>query len=107
MKSGLAKTAAEAIKSLQADNLKLSSEKESLETAIKLAFQLHKHGSVSSENLESLVYNLCEKTKSELDILEKAAEYSIESDLFSFGKIGERSEVSGLDPLTRLLVEEW
>ena len=107
MKSGLALAAAEALRALQDENIKLASDQESLRSAIDLTFQLYKAGSVSAENLESLYNDLCTKSKPELEILEKAAEYRIDSDIFNFGTIGEKPDGSGLDPLTRLLVEEW
>ena len=107
MNSGLAKTAAEALRVLQDENIKLASDVESLRSAVDLTFQLYKAGSVSAENLESLYNDLCTKSKPELEVLEKAAEYRIDSEFFNFGTIGEKPDESGLDPLTRLLVEEW
>ena len=107
MKSELAKNAAEAIRSLKDENEKLASDNESLRTAVKLMFQLYKQGSVSAENLESLYNDLIIKSKNELDVLEKAAEFHVDSGVFNFGVIGEKPDSSGYDPLTACLLEDW
>ena len=107
MDSKLRKLAAGAIRGLRDENDSLSKENERLNSAIKLTFQLYKQGSVSAENLEAVFDDLSEKTKPELDVLEKAAELHVDSGVFNFGNLSERPDLDGVDPLTRLLLEEY
>lgn len=107
MDSKLLKNAAEAIKTLRAENEKLAEDFTKRDTAVNLMFKLYKHGNVSAENLEALYNDLCNKSKPELEILEKAAELSIDIDTFKFGIIGEKPDSSGYDPLTACLLEDY
>lgn len=99
MDSELAKQASEVIKSLRDDYNRLK-------VATDLTFKLYKSGSVAAENLESLFNSLLSKTDQELEVFEKVAELQLTAEFLSFGKVCDRPDLDGLDPITRCLIED-
>jgi dsDNA-specific endonuclease/ATPase MutS2 len=107
MDSELRKEAAAVIRSLKEENDQLKEDYNRIKVASDLTFKMYKSGNVSAENLESLFDSLLEKTNQELEVFEKAAELHITSEVLRFGKICDRPDLDGLDPITRLLLEEY
>ena len=104
----LRKQAAEAIRLLRDENEDLKRELGHLRTVQDLVFKFYKQGSVSAEDLESLHTRLSKQSDDELNVLEKAAELKLATTGFSLGNLsGKAADDGTLDPLTRLLLEDY
>jgi hypothetical protein len=105
----LIKTAAAAIKQLKAETDELRSKVASSERVKSIVSGLHESGSIASEDIMTVMDKLASKSSEELDVIEKAIELqgSGNSD-FTFGKLSDSPQDDGsLDPLTRMLLEEY
>ena len=105
----LNKVAANAIRKLQEDNDVLLEKQNSHDRAFALVSELVKSGSVASEETLTVIKHFESKTPKELEIIEKAIELrKTASSDFTFGSLSELPQDDGtLDPLTRMLLEEY
>jgi hypothetical protein len=105
----LNKVAAQAIRKLQEEKDVLLEKQSSSEKAYALVSDLVKSGNIVSEETLNLIKHFESKTPKELEVIEKAIElHKSGSSDFSFGSLSDRPQDDGtLDPLTRMLLEEY
>jgi hypothetical protein len=105
----LNKVAAQAIRKLQEENDSLLEKHSSFERAQTLVSDLLKSGSIASEEILDVFEHFKSKTPKELEVIEKAIELRKNgSSDFAFGTLSDRPQDDGtLDPLTRMLLEEY
>lgn len=103
MSNELQKLAADAIRELRNENDKLRKHIE----AEKLAFDMVKQGSILIEDIEAKINEFSSKSFEELSLIKTAFDMSKSND-FSIFKISTKTNDNGvLDPLTRLLIEDY
>ena len=105
----LLKAAAAAIRQLQGQVTELSSKVTNHERVQAIVSDMHKTGSVVSEDIPALSEELSLKTPEELDVVEKAIEMQGPGNSnFTFGTLSERPQDDGsLDPLTKMLLDDY
>lgn len=111
MDAKLAEEAYNAITELRNQKEELEAELESIKLGSKILFQLYDKGGVSSEDLESKFAELSSKSTDELEVIEKAAELSLNGGLGKLLSVGDLSDRpagdSSMDPLTSFLLEDY
>ncbi len=105
----LTKLAAKAIRSLQKDNKALADDLAVVKKAEVITQSLYKKGNLAAEDLFNTLTKLGEKSLEELEVIEKAIELQKQGNYsFDFGTLSDELQDDGtLDPLTRLLLEEY
>ncbi|MBC8410383.1 MAG: hypothetical protein H8E12_16925 [Rhodobacteraceae bacterium] len=105
----LTKLAAQAIRTLQKENESLTADLELIKKAESLTHSLYSKGNIAAEEVFSTLTTLGEKSLEELEVIEKAIEIQKQGSYsFDFGTLSEDLQDDGsLDPLTRLLLEEY
>lgn len=108
MDSRLAEQAAQAINELKAKVDALEERLDLLKTAEGLVFKLHEDGSLGTDEIQDVLQTFQDKSKEDLEIIEKAAELSRNAGrVLTVGKLSDRSQDDGtLDPLTAMLIED-
>jgi len=105
----LNKLAATAIRSLQEEKEGLQDELFIKEKSAEIVSELYKKGSIAAEEVFPTLTKLGEKSLKELEVIEKAIELQKEGSYsFVFGTLSDELQDDGsLDPLTRLLLENY
>jgi len=108
MDSRLAEQAAEAIKELQAKVAALEARLDLHKAAEAIVFKLYDDGSLGTDEIQDVLTTFQDKSREDLEIIEKAAELSRNAGkVLTVGTLSERSQDDGtLDPLTRMLIED-
>lgn len=105
----LNKVAAQAIRKLQEDKYVLEEKQVCHTKAHEIVSELLKSGSIASEEVLDVITHFESKTPKELEVIEKAVALrkNASSD-FTFGSLSDLPQDDGtLDPLTRMLLEEY
>ena len=107
----LLKRGAAALRELRDENKELgekvaqvSGELDRIKTATALVFRLYDEGSIAAEELGEAIEDFTEKSADEINVIEKAAEFSKRGGkTLQFGKLSDHFQDDGLSPEHRFM----
>ena len=89
---------------LEAKVVQLSTEVERIKIATALVFRLYNEGSIAAEELGEAIEDFVEKSADEINVIEKAAEFSKRGgNALKFGKLSDHFQDDGLSPEHRFM----